>query len=293
MEDYVLPVSLGILFGFIGRVALLRTDYRQYPTQPHGSIIHLAMGIIAAALGSIAIPALLEGEFTAVTFLTLAAQQFREVRNMERETLSKIDEVELVSRGRVYIEGIAMVFEGRNYLVILIAFVTTLASQFVNWWVGVIVGIAGILFALYYKTGKKIAHIADIEPAEVLVEGENVTVNDIYIMNVGLKESLELISKQAIGIILKPKTVDSVVTLSNPGQRQAILHDLSVGLGIFRDSDKPSLVPLSRRDLEDGRVAIFFLPQIKSMEQAVKVVAEVPVLENAVRIPSESEASQA
>ncbi|MDQ0337759.1 cytochrome c biogenesis protein CcdA [Caldalkalibacillus uzonensis] len=291
MEQYAVPVILGVLFGFGGRMLLLKNDYRQYPTQPHGMIIHLTLGFIAAGLGSIAIPALLEQEYTAITFLALAAQQFREVRNMERETLAKMDEMELVSRGKTYIEGIALTFEGRNYMTIIIASATTLATTLVEWWLGLIVGVVGVGIALWFKSGKFLDSIADIEPAEVRLEGPDVFVNDIHIMNVGLADSRELIKKQALGVILKPKSIDSMVTLANLGQRQAVLHDLSVGLGVYRDDDKPSLVPLSRRNLDDGRVAIFFIPQIKDMDWAIRVISQVPILENAVHIPSESEAS--
>ncbi|MBP1969622.1 hypothetical protein J2Z83_001729 [Virgibacillus natechei] len=66
----------------------------------NGKIIHLSLGFIAASLGAIAIPAIMEMEFTAVTFLTVAATQFREVRNMERKTLTEVDGFELVSRGK-------------------------------------------------------------------------------------------------------------------------------------------------------------------------------------------------
>src|SRR5699024_7034777 len=117
-EPENLGIVIGLLFGIIARVVTLRTDYRQYPTYPHGKVIHVSLGIIAAGLGALVVPALMNKEYTAVTFLALAAQQFREVRKMERETLTKIDDLELVPRGTAYIEGIAMVFEGRNYLVI-------------------------------------------------------------------------------------------------------------------------------------------------------------------------------
>ncbi len=70
---------------------MLRTDYRQYPTYLHGKIIHIALGFIASGLGAIAIPALMEENFTAITFLTVAASQFRDVRNMERTTLTELD----------------------------------------------------------------------------------------------------------------------------------------------------------------------------------------------------------
>lgn len=67
-------------FGILSRLNMLRTDYRQYPTYPHGKIIHVSLGVIAAGLGAVAVPALLEKNYTAVTFLSLAAQQFRDVR---------------------------------------------------------------------------------------------------------------------------------------------------------------------------------------------------------------------
>lgn len=291
MEEYTLPIVIGVLIGMLGRILMLKTDYRQYPTYPHGSIIHLALGLIAAGLGSIAVPALFEGEYAAITFLALAAQQFRDVRNMERNTLTELDSMEMVSRGRTYIEGIAMAFEGRNYLVILTAFITSLTSIIVNWWVGIIAGLVAIAIANYYKAGRKLDKIVDIEDGQLRFEGADLFVNDIHIMNIGVKEVRDIVSKQGIGIIVKPKSLDSVVTLANLGQRQAILHDLSVALGIYRDAGNPSLVPLTRRDRDDGRVAVFFIPQIRNIEVAKKVIAQVPILENAVRIPSESDVS--
>ena len=96
--------------------------------------------------------------------------------------------------------------------------------------------------------------------------------------------------KQGLGLILKPKSIDSVVTLSNLGQRQAILHDLAMGLGVYRDDDKPSLVPFTQHDLNDGRIAIFFLPQIKDMEEAIDILQRVPVLEKCRRVRTQSDA---
>ncbi|WP_337020463.1 YIEGIA domain-containing protein, partial [Oceanobacillus massiliensis] len=104
MMEYTLPIIIGVIIGTICRIIMLRTDYRQYPTYLHGKIIHLSLGFIAASLGSLAVPAIMEKEFTAVTLLTVAATQFRDVRNMERSTLSEVDSFELVSRGKTYIE---------------------------------------------------------------------------------------------------------------------------------------------------------------------------------------------
>lgn len=82
-------------------------------------------------------------------------------------------------------------------------------------------------------------------------------------MNIGLPARQEEIMKYGMGFILKPKSIDAMVTISNLGQRQAILHDVSVALGIYRDSGTPALVPLAKRDLEDGRVGILSCRKIK------------------------------
>lgn len=88
----------------------------------------------------------IEKDFSAITFLTLAATQFRDVRNMERNTLQQLDGYELVPRGNTYIEGIALVFESRNYLAMLTSFVTTFAYiGFRSWIAGVVMAIIAFL----------------------------------------------------------------------------------------------------------------------------------------------------
>src|SRR5690606_9292484 len=144
MELYQQAVLLGIAAGFFARLYMLRTDYRQYPTYPHGRVIHLALGFIAACLGAVADPSFAEKDFTAVTFLTLAAQQFRDVRNMEREMLSSMDRYVVVPRGSTYIEGIVMVFEGCKYLVIFSALVVWLFTYEFHWWWGLVIGLDGL-----------------------------------------------------------------------------------------------------------------------------------------------------
>ena len=128
MEKYGLAILLGIVAGFLARWLMLRSDYRHYPTYPHGQLTHLALGFIAAGLGAVAIPAIAKPDYVAVTFLVLAAQQFRDVRNMERESLNHLEETKIIRRGSDYIEGIARVFEARNYLVIMTALVTSAAA---------------------------------------------------------------------------------------------------------------------------------------------------------------------
>ncbi|MGN8647086.1 YIEGIA family protein [Gracilibacillus sp. HCP3S3_G5_1] len=288
MNEYTYPILFGIIIGTVARFVMLKTDYRQYPTYLHGKIIHLALGFIAASLGAVAVPALMEKEFTAVTFLTIAASQFREVRNMERETLTEMDSYELVPRGNTYIEGIAIAFESRNYLVIFTSLLGTLTYLVWNIYVAIVITIICYLIIRKYMSGSTLGEIVEIEHAPVSFDGAGLYVDNIYIMNIGLPERQEEILKYGMGFVLKPKTFDVRSSIANLGQRQAILHDISVSLGVFRDSGTPALVPLIKRDLDDGRIGVFILPQNKDLNQAIQVLKSVPVLENAVRMPSES-----
>lgn len=288
-QKYTVGIIVGVIFGMITRLSMLRTDYRQYPTYPHGRIIHLSLGLIAAGLGAVAVPSLLDKNYTAITFLAMAAQQFRDVRNMERETLSKIDSMELVPRGATYIEGIAMVFEGRNYLVIFAAFVSSFFSIVWAWYWGIAGGIAAVILTNVFKTGKSIRAIAEVAQGKVRLDGPSLFVDDIYIMNVGLSDSQKVIGERALGLVLTPKNKNSRVTLANPGQRQALLHDASTILGVYRDEGEPSLLPLAKLNLKDGRLALLLLPQERDASKAVELVKNSPILESAIRMPSEAD----
>ncbi|WP_043933589.1 YIEGIA family protein [Bacillus sp. EB01] len=286
MTEYTYPILAGLIAGLIARLYMLRTDYRQYPTYLHGKIIHVAVGFIAAGLGAVVVPSIMEKEFTAVTFLTIAASQFREVRNMERNTLSVLDEYELVKRGNTYIEGIAVAFESRNYLVILTSFAVTFAYLWINLVGAIIAAIIALIVVKFLMSGGTIEKIADIEYVQPRFEGPGLYVDTVYIMNIGLPARRQEILENGMGFILKPKNANSKITLSNLGQRQAILHDVSTALGIYRDSGTPALVPLAKRDLKDGRLAVFVLPQERDKQKAIDIIGAVPTLENAIRMPS-------
>lgn len=286
MNEYTYPILFGIIAGTALRLFMLRTDYRQYPTYLHGKIIHLSLGFIAAALGTIAIPSIMEKEFTAVTFLTLAASQFREVRNMERNTLTEMDGYELVPRGNTYIEGIAVAFESRNYLVIFTSFLVTLCYLSFNIWVAIGAGVVCFIISNFLMSGSKLSDIVTVEHSEISFDGAGLYVDNIYIMNIGLPERQKEILEYGMGFILTPKDFSVRSTIANLGQRQAILHDVSVTLGVFRDSGTPALVPLIKRDLNDGRIGVFILPQVKDPKRAKEIIEHVPVLENAIQMPT-------
>lgn len=288
MTSYLLPVVLGVVAGFVARLLLLRTDFRQYPTYPQGRIIHLSFGFIAAFIGAVAIPAVLESDWTAVTFLGLAATQFREVRKMERDTLDKIDTFELVKRGAPFVEGMAQAFESRNYLVMFTALVTTLAAVF-STWLAIATGMVMLVIVKGNMSGKVLKDIADVAEAPIRFEGSTLFVGDILIKNVGLDDTKKTIMERAVGAIVTPMDQSSIITLSHLGQRQAMLHHVTNVLGAYLDAGEPALLPLTKRDMEDGRIALFLLPREKSFAQTKTVLEQVPILDSAVRLPRQAE----
>ena len=131
MQNHVLTILLGVVAGTLARLIMLRSDYRHYPSYPHGFVTHISLGFIAALVGAVAVPALAKPDYVAATFLILAAQQPGDPQYGERNSpvLSKPN-----WRGGIdYIEGIAGVFEARNYLVIITALATSGAAHPWRW----------------------------------------------------------------------------------------------------------------------------------------------------------------
>ena len=289
MSSYVTAIILAIAMGFLDRLYLLCSDYRNYPSYPHGYIIHLSLGAIAASLAAIAIPAILEKEYTAITFLVLCAQQFRDIRNMERETLLKLEQTQLVPRGADYIEGIAKVFEARNYLVMLVALVTCGGAIFINLWGGIFLGIAMIALSKYLMSGKTIGQVAEISEGKLSFQGPLLMVEDIVIMNVGEEAVKEKILKEGVGVILKPKNADARASLNNLGQRQAILHDIAVLVGSKAEIGEPAFTPMARKNVDTGAIGIYFLPNERDVNCLLKAVSRTPLLESAILKPLDTE----
>lgn len=268
--------------GFFDRLYLLCSDYRSYPSYPHGYVIHLSLGAIAAALAAVAIPALLVKEYTAITFLVLCAQQFRDIRNMERETLLKLEVSQLVPRGADYIEGIAKVFEARNYLVMMVALVTTGGIIFLEVRAGVFLGILAIIASHILMSGQKIGEIAEVREGRVSFDGPLLMVDDIVIMNVGEKKARTKILSEGVGLILTGKDDNGRAALNNLGQRQAILHDIAAIIGSKAEIGEPSYTPMARKNVDTGAIGIYFLPNERDVEGLIKAVKRTPLLESAV-----------
>lgn len=72
-------------------------------------------------------------------------------------------------------------------------------------------------------------------------------------------------------------------------RRQAMLHQVANVLGSYLDSGEPDFIPLSKRNMEDGRVALFFLPRERDFKQITEVLKQVPILDSAIRLPREAD----
>jgi uncharacterized protein len=284
-ETYLQAMLMGVSTGFFIRYFLLKRDHRQYPSYPHGVMSHLALAFIAAVIGSIAIPALMEREFTAVTFLALAATQFREVRSMERTMLEGQDKTGLVPRGPDYIEGIARVFEARNYLVMFTSLVVGGVTYWGNIFFGLLVGIAAFLMSKRLMGGLVIGQIARVREGRVYFEGPNVYVDGIHFMNLGTEKVKEEYLNRALGVVIEPFDDNARATLANNGQRMAIAHDTASLLGLYKDVDTAEFTPIVRRDLDTGRVGMVIVPIEKDLELLIEAVKRVPVLESSLSTP--------
>lgn len=297
--EYMLTIVLATFSGLIARLYMLRRDYRQYPSYPQGWAIHLFIGFIGALLGAILVPSLIEVEFAAVSFLLMAASQFREVRNIERSSLEKLEHTELVMRGTAYIEGIARVFEARNYLAIWTAFIVAIVSEMTihaGWMVQIPAALAagaiaaGVLNQL--MRGPSIGDIADVKMTEIGFDGPILVVGGVSVMNVGLTTARERYLKQAVAAEIIPRDVKAKATLANIGQMQAIAHDAAAMVGVYMDVGEQEFTPLVRRDPESGKLVMVMIPSEDNQEAFLEAVSNVPVLETAIRKPLRSVAGR-
>jgi len=274
--------------GAVARGVMLNIDYRQFPSYPHSYLIHLTMGMIAAILGAITIPVLVEKEFIAITFLTLAAQHFRDVRNLERKSLKEMEETELIPKGNAYIEGIAKVFEARNYLAFLTALITAIIYYLFNWYLSLTLGIITAYLLHQLMKGPAIADIARVKIVSLTVKNFNIGVDNLIMMNVGEKESLKKWQEEGVGIQIIPRDENARTTLANLGQRQAIIHDLTILMGIKLDEGIQQYTPLARIKLDKGILNIIVIPQEPDEKYIKQAIKKIPVLESAQRKPLKS-----
>lgn len=287
-----IPIALGISAGVITRLLTLRTDYRHYPGYPAGYVSHIALGFLSAVIGAVFFPALAAKEYTAATFLVLAATNFTSVRKVEVSKLTALEDLSLVPRGPGYIQGIAQAFEERNYLTMGVAVLTSISASIADTTlghipaalIGVAVAIASGWAALQLKAGQLVGDEVDAQIGRIHFEnGSLLYVDNVMLMEVGLPKARERWLKEGIGVLLTPKTMRGAAVLWDLSQRQAIAQTVSSIVGTRGDIGFPERTPLVRMDLPEGsgRAALGIIPVARDPRRILEAVRRTPILENA------------
>ncbi|OEF98175.1 YIEGIA domain-containing protein [Desulfuribacillus alkaliarsenatis] len=285
--EVLILILTATLVGTIARILSIKLDYRQYPNYPNGYLIHIVTGALAAALGAFIIPTLMTENFTAVTFLGLAIQQFREVRKIERESLLDLEGNEFAERGKAYIDGIAKIFESRNYVALIVSFSTALTIQLlrefrpVDTWLEIAAGAAvgfTIFYALKHFTKRQsVRDIATVTVGKIDIRGSELYVDDMFITNLlGNEQGKQWFQEEGIAAVIHPNKEHFRITLENPGQRQAILFEVTRRMGqrIY-----------SFQNPGDGKVVIALVPIIHSTELLKETILLTPLLETVKKSP--------
>lgn len=280
---------VALFIGILSRGLVLRITDKQYPSRPQDYLAQIIISGLAAALGAIAFPALIDKEFSALTFFAVAIQQFQGLSQEEQISIQSIDEGEVVPKGAAYIEEISSTYESRSYISLFSSLVASVLYiypsrayklGFVPCTILAIIGgaIVGFIFKWYLKR-RSIGDIADVVEAKINFDGPILKVNDVYINNIGLEDSRDRYIKQGIAVELIPKDMKAYGIISDLGQRQAILHNLFIHFGINKDVDEKDLLAITKLDLNKNTLVIPYLPLVKDMEEVMKVVKSTPILE--------------
>ncbi len=277
------PMIVGFTAGFLSRLISLKSGRTHYPGYPSGYISQLALAVIAAMIGSSILTSLLGKEFTAATFLTLAATQFRDVRNTERKTLEQEEQLILVSRGAGYIEGIAITYEARNYLAMLVALLGSALTLIGGLVVGIIGSVIVLAIAEIFMSGKHVGDLIDVQPAKISFDkGTLLYAGDVMMMEVGLPHSRERYEKEGLAVVLTPKNERGQAVLWNASQRQAITYEAASAVGAQKDIGYPEQSPLCRMEMPagTGKAGLSILPVDHNMSKLIQAIKNTPVLES-------------
>ncbi len=274
---------VGLVIGLASRFASLDRDRRHVPGWPSGYVTQITMGAIAALIGAAVVPALAAKQWTAATFLTLAATQFMGLRKTEMATLEAEEQMIAVQRGPAFIMGIAQTFESRNFLAMLVAVTGSLATHLFKLDAGVLIGIVALVASMWLTSGAKIGEHVRVRPGRVRFEkGSLLFVDDVMLMEVGLPHSRERMLEEGMGVILEPRSPRGESVLWNLSQRQAIAHEAAAAVGVQKDIGYPEQTPLVRMRMPypDGTAALFILPVVPEMDRLRRAIEETPLLES-------------
>lgn len=286
---------IAVIIGILSRIIMINLEQRQYPTRPNILLSQLVLAFVAASLGALIIPALIERSYTSITFLSLAIEQFRQVRESRRNTLQNLEEQQLVSRGDAFIEEIARTYEVRNYMCIVTSFFTMGLYYFLISEINIgdnisliISSVSGLTLALMLRkflTRGEISDIADVVEVKISFVDESIMqIGELKgITNIGLESDRKRFLEKGIGIEIIPKdnSYKNAGILYDPGQRQTIAYNLYSRLGLLRENNEPAFVPLIRRNPNKESLVLAFIPIEKDAKKVIEAVKSAPIVSSA------------
>ena len=280
---------VALIIGILCRGLVLRITDKQYPTRPQDYLEQIIISGLSASLGAIALPALIDKEFAALTFFAVAIQQFQGLSQQERITIENIDNMEVVPKGTSYVEEIASTYESRSYISLFSSLVASVVYiifarryKFGILICSILALIGGIIVAMIFRRFLRrdsIGDVADIKVANLNFEGPLLRVNEVVISNIGLEETRKKYIEKGLAIEIISKTVGDFGIINDEGQRQAILHNVFIHMGIDKDVDEKDIIAVSRTDLNNMSVVFPYIPIIKDVDMLINVVKSTPILE--------------
>lgn len=280
-----------MIIGTLCRFLLLRVKDNQYPTTPQDYIEQIIIASLAASLGAVAFPALIDKEFSALTFLAVGIQQFQGLAQQEKITLENTDADELVSKGEPYIDVIANTYEVRSYVSLFSALIASITYIYIARKYDadalictIFATLGGIIVALIFRRmlrRSSIKDVADIYPAKISFDGPILKVNDIVMTNIGLKDTRKKYLEKGIAIEIVPKDMSSFGIINDIGEQRAIMHNIYLHMGIDKDVDETDIKTIARTNLDRKSVVIVTIPLLRDEVKLIQVAESAPILDTA------------
>lgn len=279
LHQFLWPMIIGICTGILARVLLIQTTYRQFPSKPHGMIIHIFLGFVASLLGAFVIPAVFKPDFTAGVFVSIGTAQFHTIRDLERVAWTDLDKGEVVPRGPAYIDGLTVAFESRIFVVFGVSALTTLVSFLFHPGIGVPFGVILAVLLRFWKQGKSVSDIAHVELAKPILDSGQLKVNGHPLLTLTDADNKNK-ADDFVALIVRPKDFGGVLTLSHQGQQQAILHNLVTIVGV---QDHGEIRPAMSYIPVEKQFIVLILPLLNEPQLAIEAILGAPVLEGVYR----------
>ena len=284
---FVISTCIGIL----SRAFVLRVKDKQYPSRPQDYLEQIIISGLSSSLGAVVFPALLDKEFAALTFFAVAIQQFQGLSKEERITLENIDNDQIVPKGSAYIEEISSTYEARSYISLAsslgasITYIRAVNVYELGFWGALLASSVigfGIAFILRrFLRRDSVADVAEIKPAKITFDGPILKVNEMMIHNIGLEDTRKRYVENGLAVEIIPKNMADFGVINDLGQRQAILHNLYIHLGIDKDVDEKDILSITRVNYETKSVLIPYIPLKKDLEVMIDVIRSTPIIETA------------